>query len=89
MASGFVIRKNQYYDSLFLMGISKRISGVPGVQQNAVLMGSEANKILLRDVSKRLSNLEIEFVGSGDPLPVLSGIEVLRAETKARQVAGR
>ena len=46
-------------------------------------------EILLRDVSKRLSNLEIEFVGSGDRLPVLSGIEVLRAETKARQVAGR
>jgi FdrA protein len=50
MASGFVIRKNQYYDSLFLMGISKRISAVKGVQQNAVLMGSNANKGLLSDI---------------------------------------
>ncbi len=41
MASGFVIRKNQYYDSVFLMSISKRISDAKGVQQNAVLMGSE------------------------------------------------
>ena len=47
MPSGFVIRRNQYYDSVFLMGVSKRISDVKGVQQNAVLMGSEANKGLL------------------------------------------
>ena len=50
MPSGFVIRKNQYYDSVFLMGISKRISDVPGVQQNAVLMGSETNKGLLSSI---------------------------------------
>ena len=50
MPSGFVIRKNQYYDSVFLMGISKRISDVQGVQQNAVLMGSETNKGLLSDI---------------------------------------
>ena len=50
MASGFVIRKNQYYDSLFLMGISKRISGAEGVQQNAVLMGSDNNKKLLSNI---------------------------------------
>ena len=50
MASNFIIRKNQYYDSVFLMGISKRISEVPGVQQNAVLMGSETNKGLLAQI---------------------------------------
>lgn len=50
MATGFVIRKNQYYDSVFLMGISKRISDVKGVKQNAVLMGSETNKELLAQI---------------------------------------
>jgi FdrA protein len=50
MPSGFIIRKNQYYDSVFLMGISKRLSDLPGVQQNAVLMGSETNKGLLADI---------------------------------------
>ena len=50
MASGFVIRKNQYYDSLFLMGINKRLSEVKGVQQTAVLMGSDNNKRLLLDI---------------------------------------
>jgi succinyl-CoA synthetase alpha subunit len=50
MATGFVIRENQYYDSVFLMGISKRISDVKGVKQNAVLMGSETNKELLAQI---------------------------------------
>jgi len=50
MAIGFVIRKNQYYDSVFLMGVNKRLSDVAGVQQTAVLMGSEKNKELLADI---------------------------------------
>jgi FdrA protein len=50
MATGFVIRKNQYYDSVFLMGVNKRLSDTAGVQQTAVLMGSENNKELLADI---------------------------------------
>jgi len=50
MASGFVIRKNQYYDSVFLMSVNRRISEVKGIQQTAVLMGSPPNKILLLDI---------------------------------------
>ena len=61
--SGFVIRKSQYYDSVFLMGIGKRISEAPGVWQNAVLMGSDANKLLLR----RRPELVRHIDGSDDP----------------------
>ena len=50
MASGFVIRKNQYYDSVFLMGVNKRLSQAEGVLQTAVLMGSDKNKQLLVDI---------------------------------------
>ena len=50
MPSGYVIRTNQYYDSVFLMGVNKRISQVEGVEQTAVLMGSEKNKGLLADL---------------------------------------
>ena len=50
MASGFVIRKNQYFDSVFLMGVNRRLSESPGVQQTAVLMGSDRNKELLSDI---------------------------------------
>ncbi len=50
MDSGFVIRKNQYYDSVFLMSVNRRISEVKGVQQTAVLMGSPMNKKLLLEI---------------------------------------
>ena len=50
MTSGFVIRKNQYYDSVFLMGINRQLADAPGVLQTAVLMGSEANKGILRGI---------------------------------------
>jgi len=53
MASGFVIRENQYYDSIFLMSVNRRISDVKGVRQTAVLMGSPANKHLLNDIGIR------------------------------------
>ena len=58
MASGFVIRKNQYYDSVFLMGISRRVSEISGVQQNAVLMGSETNKGLLSSIGIRDAQID-------------------------------
>lgn len=48
--TGFVILKNQYYDSVFLMGVNKRLSDTAGVHQTAVLMGSEKNKGLLAEI---------------------------------------
>jgi len=50
MATGFVIRKNQYYDSVFLMGVNKRLTDFSGVQQAVVLMGTEKNKRLLAEM---------------------------------------
>jgi len=58
MASGFVIRKNQYYDSVFLMAVNKRLSDSPGVQQTAVLMGGEKNKGLLADIGIRDAQID-------------------------------
>ncbi len=57
MASGFVIRKNQYYDSVFLMGVNKRLSQAKGVLQTAVLMGSDTNKQLLADIGIRAGEI--------------------------------
>lgn len=58
MPSGYVIRTNQYYDSVYLMGVNKRLSQVEGVEQTAVLMGSEKNKVLLAEIGIR--GLEID-----------------------------
>jgi succinyl-CoA synthetase alpha subunit len=58
VANGFVIRKNQYYDSMFLMVVNKRLSDSPGVQQTAVLMGTEKNKELLVDIGIQHPQIE-------------------------------
>ncbi len=58
MASGFVIRKNQYYDSVFLMSVNARMLKVVGVQQTAVLMCSQANKQLLADIGVRAPDID-------------------------------
>jgi FdrA protein len=58
MANGFVIRKNQYYDSVFLMGVSKRLSGSPSVLQTAVLMGSDKNKEVLAGIGVRDAQID-------------------------------
>ena len=50
MASGFVIRKNEYYDSVFLMRVARRIADQPGVAQAAALMGTGKNKDLLAEI---------------------------------------
>ena len=47
MATGYVVRKNEYHDSVFLMRVAKRLSDQKGVQQAAALMGTEKNKGLL------------------------------------------
>lgn len=50
MAYGFVIRKSQYYDSVFLMRIAKTLDEEPGVTQSAVLMATDPNKDLLAEI---------------------------------------
>jgi succinyl-CoA synthetase alpha subunit len=50
MAAGCVIRKGQYYDSVFLMRVASALGAEPGVTQAAAVMATEANKALLADV---------------------------------------
>lgn len=50
MAAGFVVRKNQYYDSVFLMRIARMLDEEPGVQRTAAVMATDANKKLLGEI---------------------------------------
>jgi FdrA protein len=50
MVTGYVIRKNEYYDSVFLMRVAKRLSEQKGILQTAALMGTEKNKALLEEI---------------------------------------
>jgi FdrA protein len=53
MMTGFVIRKNEYYDSVFLMRVAKRLSGQRGILRVAALMATEKNKVLLAEIGIR------------------------------------
>jgi len=64
MVAGFKIRKREYYDSVFLMGVNKRLAEYPGVTQTAVLMGTEANKELLAQI--RIGGPEIDAAAPND-----------------------
>ena len=44
-----MFKKNMYFDSVTLMGISKRLSTLPGVNSVSVSMGTDMNKQLLKD----------------------------------------
>jgi succinyl-CoA synthetase alpha subunit len=50
MITEFLIRKNEYHDSVFLMRVAKRLSDQKGILQAAALMGTEKNKALLAEI---------------------------------------
>lgn len=64
MVNHVTIRRNEYYDSVFLMGINNKIMKEPGVIQAAVLMGSNANKEVLKDLG--FSNDSIKEASAND-----------------------
>lgn len=64
MVTNFIIRKNQYFDSVFLMSINKRLLNENGIIQSAVLMGTQSNKKLLADI--QVSSPEIDQAGAND-----------------------
>jgi succinyl-CoA synthetase alpha subunit len=53
MVTGYIVRKNEYHDSVFLMRAAKRLSQQKGILQAAALMGTEKNKVLLEEIEVR------------------------------------
>jgi FdrA protein len=45
-----MIRRNEYRDSVFLMVVNEAVRGVPGVEEVAVMMGTDNNKGIIRAV---------------------------------------
>jgi hypothetical protein len=50
MAIKSAIRRNTYFDSVSLMGITGRANTVPGVEQAMIGMGTAMNKEVLKNV---------------------------------------
>jgi len=50
MITGYVICKNEYHDSVFLMRVAKKLSEQKGILQAAAFMGTDKNKVLLAEI---------------------------------------
>lgn len=50
MVTRILIKKNQYRDSVFLMVISEQARSFPGINEIAVMMGTDNNKSLMKEV---------------------------------------
>jgi len=71
MATGYTIKRNQYFDSVFLMQVAKRLSEEPGIEQVAALMGTEKNKGLLAEIG--FENAELSSAAANDLIIALKG----------------
>lgn len=71
MFNEITIRKNEYYDSVFLMGINNRIMKEPEIITSAVLMGSDANKEVLKELG--FSGPRIDQASANDLVICVSG----------------
>ncbi|MDO4604869.1 MAG: acyl-CoA synthetase FdrA [Helcococcus sp.] len=79
MISKFILKKDEYYDSVTLMVISKTLSTMEGVENAFVYMGTEMNKDM---IIKFLPNLteEVEKATSNDLMIAINGSESLDFE---------
>lgn len=58
MATKFLVRKNDYHDSMVLMQINYQVSAMNGIKRAAIMMGTENNKILLSDYGFTAKSIE-------------------------------
>lgn len=70
MDIGLVIRKNQYFDSVFLMRINNQILAVEDVINSAVVMGTDSNKKILSEIG--IEELQIKEVTPNDLIVVVT-----------------
>jgi FdrA protein len=69
MTFGFRILKNQYFDSVFLMRVNRRLSDEAGITDSAVLTGSESNRKLLAEL--KLYDAQMDGASANDLIVAL------------------
>ncbi|MEM3403257.1 MAG: acyl-CoA synthetase FdrA [Nitrososphaeria archaeon] len=68
-----LVKKNEYRDSTFLMRIRDHVKALEGINEAAVLMATESNKQLVKDIG--LLSKEMNSASSNDLLIVVKGTE--------------
>jgi succinyl-CoA synthetase alpha subunit len=76
METGYAVRKNQYFDSVFLMQVAQHLEEQPGIEQAVALMGTEENKRLLRTMG--FEDSEVAAAGPNDLIIALKGTDASR-----------
>jgi FdrA protein len=69
----YLIKASQYFDSISLMNIARDIRALPGIDDAALVMGTEANKGLLQQVSPL--SLEAQSANPTDLILMVKGDE--------------
>jgi len=84
MARITVVRKNRYFDSVFLMQVARRIAGQPGVNDASALLATDANKKVLTELGYGQEGHDADFAAAG-PNDLVLALE--GEETAVRAVA--
>jgi len=66
-------KESQYYDSVTLMTVARKIKSISGIEDAALVMGTKANKDLLKEA--KLFSPELEEATSNDLIIVVMGDE--------------
>jgi FdrA protein len=71
MAKRLLIRKDAYFDSVFLMQAAQRIAGEPGIRDASAVMGTDANRKLLTNMG--YDPQELASAGANDLVFAIEG----------------
>jgi succinyl-CoA synthetase alpha subunit len=72
MAKKLMLKKNEYHDSIQLMRVSEDLRKIEGVEQLMVLMATQSNKHVLRNME--LTSDEIESAGKNDMIVAVKAV---------------
>lgn len=82
----YLLRRNEYHDSIYLMRVAQQMGKSPGVRRVALVMGTPANKALLKDME--LLGDEAASAGPNDLLIAVSADDDV-AHAAARTAVGQ
>ncbi|MGD0727939.1 MAG: FdrA family protein [Spirochaetia bacterium] len=61
MAKRLIVRRNRYFDSVFLMQVAHQLAGQPGIRDASAVMGTEANRKVLAELGYGAGALAAEL----------------------------
>ena len=76
-----LIKSSEYHDSVSLMLVARDLVGLPGVADAAVVMGTEANKALLRE-----AGLLTNEIGSASPNDLIIAVKAKASDAQSALV---